>query len=711
MRIFILLLAVLTCMPASYGKEVISSYTKFRMAETDNRQTANDTLTLKSDNSKNAIRCYILVEDEETISRLIDEGSEINSITDNIVTASVPVSAIETISKIPGVERIEGGAPVSLSLDVARSDTKADEVQEGTGLDIGYDGSGVIIGIIDSGLEYDHINFYDESGNLRIKRVWQQSDNTGTPPDGFTYGSEYTTQSEIEAIKYDTPTGTHATHVAGIAAGGYKGSDYYGIAPNAEIVYVAFSDDQTSITDGVSYIYSYAESVGKPVVINLSLSSFVGARDGTSFFDRVADELQGSGKLMVGAASNYGSRKMHMQGSFSSPTDTVKSFINGNYTLTNYDYIEAYGDAGSYLNVKVSLYDLSGNKEIKASPVIATTRYSEYKLTLTEGITGEINIYTETEYFSNRPHVFIEKKINNVNSGYAIALKFSGATGKSVHAWDYLEDFTSNDKTGWTDGDNTYTVSEVGGTGKRIITAGAYCTKLFSQITLNDISPTSSHGPTLDGRTKPDITAPGNVVVSSYSDSPNIVNSSYYAPYLNAGGTVTANGRTYYYGAMAGTSMSAPAVTGALALWLQVRPDLTPEEAKEIIAETAREDEYTGDTDMTGNTWGYGKIDILEGIRSCLKLNSTETIQSDDTENIKLYYSKQSESLKILFLNNIDETILNIYDISGQEIREIHYGLSFAGDEYSEPLASLPQGTYIITCRTKTRQYQIKIIK
>lgn len=707
----ILLLSIFTPVPTSYGQGVISPYTKARISEINNTILTSDTISLRFSRSEEKLNCYILVEGETTIENLETEGIEINSITGNIVTASVPVSKIEEAVNIPGVKRIESGAPVTLSLDMARTETGADAVQAGTGIDMGYDGSGVIIGLVDTGLEYDHINFYDNDGNLRIKRIWQQNDNTGTPPDGFSYGSEYTTQNEIEAVKYDTPTGTHATHVAGIATGGYRGSEYYGIAPNADIVYVEFSNNQTSVTDAIKYIYSYAESVGKPAVINLSISSFVGARDGSSFFDRVADELQGSGNLMVGAASNYGSRKMHMSGVFLSPTDTVKSFMNGNYTLSNSDYIEAYGDENTYLNVKVSLYDLASNIEIKASPVMTTARYSEYKLTLTEGITGDIYIYTETEYFSSRPHVFIEKKISTKNSGYALAVKFSGATGKSVHAWDYLENFSSNDKAGWSDGDNNYTVSEIGGTGKKIITVGAYCTKLFSQVTLGDISPTSSHGPTLDGRVKPEITAPGNVVVSSYSDSPNIVNSSYYAPYLNVGGTATVNGRTYYYGAMAGTSMSAPIVTGALALWLQARPELTPEEAREIIAETAREDEYTGNTDIPGNIWGYGKIDILGGIKECLKLNSTENIESENTENIKLYYSKQGENLNILYLNESDKTVVTVYNISGQIVMKTQYGRATAGEIHSESLSYLPDGTYVVKCNTKTQQYRIKIIK
>lgn len=713
MRISTLILAITIYVASGYGEEIISAYTKSRIAGMEKHISISDSLEVKSGKTgSDILKCYILTEEDETIERLINAGIEINSVIGDIATAAIPAEEIETVANISGVKRIECGAPVSLSLDAARRETGADYVQSGTGLNMGYDGSGVVIGIIDSGLEYDHINFYDEKGNLRIKRVWNQQDNSGTPPDGYTYGSEYTTQDEIEGVKYDTSTGTHATHVTGIAAGGYKGSEYYGVAPDADIVFVAFGNEMTSVTDGISYIYSYAESLGKPAVINLSLGSFTGSRDGTSFFDRTADMLQGEGYLLVGSAGNSGDTKMHMSGSFSSQTDTVKSFLNGEYTLSSTDYIEAYGDVNSYLTVKVAIYDLANDREIVSSPAISTRRYSEYQLASVEGITGEINIYTETEYFSSRPHVFIEKNIRSVSPGYAVALKFSGAPGKSVNAWDYLENFTSNGKTGWVEGDNTSTVGEIGGTGKRIITVGAYCTKLFSTgAQLNRISESSSRGPTLDGRMKPDITAPGNIVVSSYSDSPNIVNSSYYAPYLQAGAEYTVNGRKYYYGAMSGTSMSAPVVTGALALWLQARPDLTPEEAKAIIAETARKDEYTGDTDLTGNIWGYGKIDVLNGIKSCLLLNSSEGIQTDNAENIRLYYSRSDETLHLLFLNDMKESALTIYNACGQVVMERHYGESAPGDEYAEILSSLPKGTYIVKCRATTQQVQTKIIR
>lgn len=163
----------------------------------------------------------------------------------------------------------------------------------------------------------------------------------------------------------------------------------------------------------------------------------------------------------------------------------------------------------------------------------------------------------------------------------------------------------------WLNGSTNSTVGEIGGTGNSIISVGAYNT---TATTVGNIASFSSKGPTADGRTKPDITAPGNRITASVSRFDNA--------YLSGGSSVndvvtgvTDGTNNWYFAQMEGTSMASPMVTGILALWLKAYPYLTPEQAKQLLKEKAQTDSYTGTIPSNGsNTWGWGKIDAHQGL-------------------------------------------------------------------------------------------------
>lgn len=704
------LLFVVLYISVSVAGGMLSPYTQ-NILKQQSRQEIQRSSFSGNTSKTELIPCYVTVNDESTISRLEEAGVGVNSVVGDIITAMIPQDMIETVASIDGVVRVDAGSIVSLTLDKGRADTGVDKVLEGVELTSGYDGTGIVVGVIDIGLQLDHINFYDASKNLRIKRIWLQDDTSGAPPAGFTYGSEYDTQAKIEAVKYDTPGGTHATHVVGIAAGGYRDSGFYGVATGADIVFVSFSQRSTSVSDALSYIYKYADEVKKPVVINMSLGDFMGPRDGNSTFDKIADALQGSGRLLVGSAGNDGDSFKHISKTFTVQPDTLRSFVTGNYKLANTDYVEIYGEVGFPVSVKLSVYNTETGRQVSESPLLSTSRVSSYTYSMASGINGSIDMYTEIEPSSKRPHILLVKNLTGVTSGYAVAVKLVSQEGKTVHAWDYSENFTDCGLSGWTTGDNHSTMMETGGTGKRIITAGSYVTKLFNPVTLNDISPMSSRGPTLDGRRKPDVTAPGDVLVSSYSDSPNIINSGFYKPLIDAGKTITVNGVNYYYGVMAGTSMASPMVAGTVAAWLQARPSLTPEEVRQIIQKTSRTDEFTGDTDITGNTWGWGKLDAWNGMKEVLQLNGVEDIESGGVDDILFYYSLSSGNIKLLFSRDCSEVQLSVYDASGHMVVVKRYNNVVTGDEITEPLDGLQKGIYIVNLRTAGFVKSLKIIR
>jgi subtilisin family serine protease len=167
-------------------------------------------------------------------------------------------------------------------------------------------------------------------------------------------------------------------------------------------------------------------------------------------------------------------------------------------------------------------------------------------------------------------------------------------------------------------GSTSHSVGEIGGTGKNIISVGAYTSKntfinlenetieIDYPTALGEIAPFSSLGPTADNRTKPDITAPGNVIVAPvnsfdlYYSNPENPETVY---------SLSDGDKTWYYAAMQGTSMSSPLVAGIVALLLEAYPELNPQQALALLREQAFTDEFTGVIPDEGdNTWGWGKI-------------------------------------------------------------------------------------------------------
>lgn len=645
--------------------------------------------------------CYVHFSKISALNEIEELGLKPNSIIDDIAIIRIPQSLIEAIANIDGIERIEMGTPTHSTLDEVRKCSGINYAHNAYELPTAYTGKDVIVGIIDQGIQLDHLNFYDTNGNLRIKRFWNQTDTQGTPPEGFNYGSEYASQSEMEAIKYDTDNGTHAIHVAGIAAGSYKGCDFYGVATESEIVFVSYDGYTSSISDAIAYIKKYANAEGKPVVINMSIAGIIGPRDGTSDFDIIADNLQDNGCILVGSAGNGGDKISHVSKTLSSNSDKLKTFMPCSYKLKNYtsqniDYVEIYGSENSHFNLTLSLYDKQTNSYISQSSLVSTQLCNSTLYTLNNGIVGTVEIYSEIVPNTKRPHMLIIKSLTQASNNYALEMSIGGAKNNTIHAWSYMDTFDSYNVESYTSGDSDYSVNEVGGTGKRIITVGSYVTKNIFGGVVGDISSISSKGPTTDGRQKPNVTAPGEGIISSFSNSPNISQSSYYKPYLDFGTTVSKGNETYYYGAMSGTSMATPVVTGIIAQWLQARPTLSPEDIKDIIAKTAITDEFTGDTSQQSNTWGCGKIDAWMGIKECLVLNGIDGVEPISDKHVLIKNNISSGSINILFAKEIKNVTISVHDITGKILYSNNHENIISGDEIILDTSFYSKGMYFI---------------
>ena len=284
-----------------WGQSKLSPYTRHYVERIQKEKLAEsrkqgNALLQKKINTRGqlVIPAFIHLNEGYTPDILTPCGVEVRSVIGQILTADIPFEALDQVAALEGVKYVEMGTPVKPRLNEARKDALVDDVQTGVSLPQEYRGSGVVVGVVDNGFDYTHPDFYTrDKSELRIKRVWDQNA-SGTAPEGFDYGCEYTTAEAILAKGYDTDQTTHGTHVLGIAAGADNTDNkgLYGVATDADIVLVSYNSkdmytgDNTAIIDGVKYIFDYAQSVGKPCVVNLSLGSYWGPRDGSSTFDR-----------------------------------------------------------------------------------------------------------------------------------------------------------------------------------------------------------------------------------------------------------------------------------------------------------------------------------------------------------------------------------------------------------------------------------------
>ncbi|OJU53449.1 MAG: hypothetical protein BGN96_09495, partial [Bacteroidales bacterium 45-6] len=612
------------------------------------------------------VEVFLKLEDGEKLDSLAAVGVLVNSKIGNIVTAMVPADSMGRLDAIANVKRVEMGVPVMMRMDKARAAVNADSVALGKGLGRAYKGKGVVIGIVDNGFQYGHVNFYNSTlDTLRVKRVWNQNSSTGAKPANYAYGTEYKTSAAILSAAYDNKTELHGTHVAGIAGGADQQNNYRGIAPEADLVFVSYNpSSDVGILDGIKYVYDYATSVAKPAVVNLSLGLHIGPHDGSSTFDQACDALQGPGRLLVGAAGNEGDIPIHIKKTFASSGDTLKTLFAYVDTTSQVVVSDIWSGVNQSFRIAVGIYDAVSQSYIYKSKFIEANAIDsiDYEIpsstTNPKAISGYISVATEKNQANNKANAYIQSELENLSSNQYVCVFITSSSGY-VDAWshDGYCSFNPSGIEGWAVGDFASTVGEIGGTGNKIISVGAYSTKnrfknisnqtySVSALSIGDIAYFSSIGPTADGRMKPDVVAPGALITSSYSSA--VANSKSYSNLRVA--QTTFNAATYYYGIEQGTSMASPLVAGVLATWLQANPLLTPADVRSIFQQTAINDSYTGSAGSAGsNTWGYGKIDAWAGIKAILGTTGVEASTLGNTNGL-FYLAKSGKTVALSFL-------------------------------------------------------------
>jgi subtilisin family serine protease len=511
----------------------------------------------------------------------------------NLVTATLPLSQILALAEQPGVLKITASRPVEPLLDRSVPEVGAPALWYGSP---STTGEGVIIGIVDSGVDILHPAFRvdrDGDGTLESSRIlfyWDQTTGGigwfppfwGDEADEGLYGRCYSRSDLDMAIRANySPVPDvlgHGTHVAGIAAGGF-GAGLPGVAPGADLVVVKTNFYEDGVVDGIKFVFEAAEYLGKPAVVNISLGGHAGPHDGTGPFESMVSGLvDRAGRVVVAAAGNEGAANIHVGGEIRVRT-TWTIVPSASSVAVRFWY-------ASPARFQLSVLSPSGGS---VSVMPGQSR----------GLVTEAGI------------VWVDNTVDSLSQTQEIFLSLTGAAYASP--WQITVDpiipgrvdgwIESSSMGKFVEGDGTMTIAEPGNA-ERVITVGAYVTKVswISQMgkyeaqgyQLYDLAPFSSRGPTRDGRLKPDLAAPGAWIASARSRDAQV--SPWYA--LPDG----------LHMVLAGTSMSAPHVAGACALLLSLRPSLSWQEVLGALKAGARADSYVGFVPNT--SWGVGKLDI-----------------------------------------------------------------------------------------------------
>lgn len=648
----------------------------------------------------------------------------VTPIAENAGTATVRLTldALQRLAKQQGVEYIQITSGATQMLNLARQEAGTDQIHKGTDLPQAYTGEGVVVGVVDAGFDYMHAAFRRPAdGALRIKRVWEQSATTldgASAPAKYGYGIELNTPELIEKAQGDSDSNSHGTHVAAIAAGSdaYKDGAYVGNAPDADIVLVALdlnASTNADISNAVQYIFDYADEVGKPCVVNLSLGNQDGPHDGTSTFDTMTDAMQGPGRLIVGAAGNHRTDAFHIDHTFATADAApLRTFVKYKVAPSNSvsgGTIEIWGEKGVDFTVDIAAYSTFNKKDARSTTVypaegVTNVDFGKYA-------TGTWKVASEVSPLNGKPHVVLTSALTSIRNNYAIALTVTPKTAGRVNIWSdntYLA-LESRDIEGFSAPDAaSSTLCEIGGTGKRILTVGSYTTRneyttnggqqATLQETVGDLSSFSSYGPTVDGRMKPNITAPGCFIISAVSNndaSGNLMYAEYNENF----------GRYNQYGYMQGTSMASPFVAGIVATWLQAYPQLTPEQLHEIVQNTTRKDSFTATA--PDSNWGYGKINALDGLRQCIEKQETgcESIGMPFDGTVRI-----ADGNILLGFARDTQATLCITSMTGSTLFSKQLGKRSAGETLSVAVPQLPKGVYLLSVKTPTATKTFKFV-
>ena len=636
----------------------------------------------------------------------------------DVITLKIPVRNLSDIKNFKNLVQVNVAERIEPHNHRMTTDTRVDSVWAGYNLPQAYTGKNVLIGISDWGFDYDHPMFMDTNlTTSRVRAAWDHFKHSGNQP-SFGYGVEYVTPTELDNANSDTAGlyydyATHGNHVAGTAGGSGAGLIHRGVAFESQFLFNSIRLDAGGLLDGFMWMKNIADNDNKRLVVNLSVGLYyLGTLDGTSLLSQAIDSLSAQGITFVTSAGNNGDNNFHIKKAFSN--DSVRTEIQF-YPYSAHQYmwgqsISMWGEPAKPFNSRLEVYNAAGL-------LLANSRY--YNTNNDNGyFSDQLIIGLDTVYYNysidsahpnnNRPHQ--RMRVKNTNTNLRVVLHSYAASG-TVHYWNVVE--LSNGVGNWgldffaygndgVAGDNQYGIGEPACT-ESVIAVGAHRSTFFLTSTgveyTGPLADFSSRGPTYDGRIKPDVTAPGVGVISS-------INSYTTNNYTTAAST-TFNGRTYDFAAFSGTSMSCPATAGVAALLLEANPALQPQQIKNILTSTAREDDKTGSIPQGGNAeWGHGKVTASAAIAMALTVVSIDKIDNE-TISLSLFPNPTDAMLNFVLDKQLDSELqINIVNVEGKILKTQSINTSTSVD-----VSDLANGLYFVQFDYKNKSSTLKFVK
>src|SRR3990167_1232200 len=503
------------------------------------------------------------------------------------VIASIPVDRLYDLAKKPFVIRLETAEQKS----EPQNDEAAMSIHADSVWSLGYDGSGVKIAVLDSGLDTTHQDI-------------------PTPIIGKDYSDPDNIDDTIENLVL-----SHGTHVTGsvLGRGTLSGGKYKGMAYGADLIFLKIGDDSTggAATAAISAAIRAAVDVYNANIVTMSYGSVNIYNDGSDENSQAVDYAFSKGALVFVSAGNEATKKRDYSGTVSadSETDFIKVNVDAASQAYLYFNLNWFDGLGINNDLDLRLFD-ANNIEI-ASDIVREQQ-------------GESSKGTEAEF----------AYLNTLLLGaatYYLKVSNNSSSDQTYHIYSLFSDIT------FEDADPAYTVTSPA-VADDAIAVGSYVTRTqwtnykgeprsyTIDNTVGTISSFSSRGPRIDGIKKPDIAAPGEGIISA-RDKIVTVPGDDDDKVIDNDGINDGNGPANYM-VKRGTSMACPIAAGAAALLMQAKPSLkgNPSEVRNILLFQTASNGGTQD-----NTFGYGKIDIQAALNYVLSTTPTPTSSPSPT--------------------------------------------------------------------------------